>query len=359
MICLETPAVIYSEDYLKLNFGPNHPFQPSRFIATLKAINKFLSVNVFSPARISWKLLVELRVHSQKYINRVMDCSKLDILYLSEYSTDTPCFEGIFEWALSYCGGTIKGLDLLMENKHSVVFNIAGGYHHAKFNSDGGFCVFNDCALAIRYLKHKDPSSKPLYLDIDAHAGDGTYMILYDEPIPKISIHENPEYLYPGIGFVDEVGEGDGYGFTINIPLPPYSGDIEFISVIDRIVMPIIRNYQPTTIILQAGVDGYFRDPLTHLNYTYESYKYLALQLRKLGIPIFICPGGGYSDLAPELHTLLLGYLSFQEGNIEPIENILRNDGEKLKRKPYGNLAEKIIDKILNRHPIWKALEKS
>jgi len=321
----------------------------------MELMEKLLDFDLYEPVRISGEFLERLGVHSREYIKRVEQCSVLLIPYLSRYSADTPCFEGILEWALAYCGGAVMGCRLIMEGKNNVIFNIAGGFHHAKYDDDGGFCVFNDCALALLYLHEH---VRAAYLDIDAHAGDGTYLILYDKPILKISIHEDPHFLYPGRGFIWEVGKDEGYGYTLNIPLYPQSGDRDFVAVIDKIVIPLLKAYGPETIILQCGVDGYYLDPLTHLNYTIDSYIYVAKQLRDLRIPILICPGGGYSKDAAILHTIIAAYLSNQESRIMDEEIRVRDKTpEHARRASNIDITHRIISKLRKTHPIFKIFD--
>jgi len=351
---MKKPAVIYSEKYLMLNFGPGHPFQPERFKETLALMKELLDIRIYEPRYIEENLLVELGIHSPHYIRKVKECSRLTIPYLSEFSTDTPCFEGIFEWGLSYCGGAIRGCDLILSGNTDIVFNIAGGYHHAKYNADGGFCVFNDCALALEYLRQK--GKKVAYIDIDGHAGEGTYLILYDKPILKISIHEDPNYLYPGRGFLWEIGERNGKGYTLNVPLAPYSGDPDLIEVFDKVVISILEGYRPQAIVFQCGVDGYFDDPLTHLNYTINGYIHIATRLRELGIPILMCSGGGYSNDAPKLHTVILAYLTDQKQKVKRLVDLLQQRIPKNLKRNTKEYTKWLIEEIKTNHPVFSLL---
>lgn len=352
-------GVIFSDDYLNLDFGPYHPLQPSRFIETINIFKKHLQFDLISPKKIDPDILIELDVHSQKYIDIVKKCSNLELKYLSEYSSDTPCFEGIYEWGLLYCGGAKTGCDLVLSNKYKVVFNVVGGFHHAKYEENGGFCVFNDCALILAYLFNK--KQKAAYIDIDAHAGDGTYLILYDKPILKISIHEDPRYLYPGRGFMHEVGEKDGYGYTVNIPLPPGAGDYELIEILRQIVVPLLKKYDPDILIIQCGVDGFYLDPLTHLNYTHHGFSEFAKIMRSFRKPILLCPGGGYSKYAPYLHLIITSILCSQDTKIKKIVSHLDSTLPKIRHEPKNleKITTRIITKIQKNHPIFNILNIS
>jgi len=337
-----------------LDFGPRHPLNPKRFARTYQLIRERLEHDLYEPKPIDPRTLIELGVHSEEYIDLVQKCSKLEIPYLSLYTTDTPCFHGIYEWALLYCGGTLLGCDLLLENKHDVVFNVVGGFHHAKYDEDGGFCVFNDCALAIAYLDKR--GKRVAYLDFDAHAGDGTYMILYDKPILKISIHEDPRNLYPGRGFMFECGEGEGYGYTLNIPLPPYSTSADIIEVFDRVIVPVMRIYSPEILVVQCGMDGYFKDPITHLSYTCVAYIEIARRLRELQVPLLLCSGGGYSTDVPMLHTVFLAYIVRQEGAVGDLISRLKAASYGIGEKRTSPRVRRLIERILSEHPLFRML---
>ncbi|MEX0569493.1 MAG: acetoin utilization protein AcuC [Candidatus Njordarchaeota archaeon] len=342
-------GVIFSKDYLKFDYGPTHPLKPERFIKTINAFRKNLQFDLITPKKINHQILIDLNIHSQEYINIVRECSDLKHNFLT---LDTPCFRGIYDWALLYCGGTITGCDLLLEKKYQIVFNTLGGLHHAKYDKDGGFCVFNDCALALTYLFEK--KQKVAYLDIDAHAGDGTYLILYDKPILKISIHEDPRFIYPGRGFIHEVGKNEGYGYTLNIPIPPGSGDREFINVIEQLVVPILTKYNPDILVIQCGVDGFYLDPLPHLYYTHHGFLEFAKIIRKFKKSILLCSGGGYSKYVHYLHLIILGTLSYQDEKIEKV--IQHLDNILPKRDQKSKDIENIIKKIQKNHPIFDIL---
>jgi len=341
--------MIYSKGYEDVSYGYDHPFSSERFRRTLKYFQKtFPDIEIIEPEIIDESLL-EL-VHTSHYIELVKRLSKIG---KGALSLDTPAFKGMFNWALLYTSGSISATKKAkLEKVH--VFNPCGGLHHAQREIGGGFCVFNDVALAAIWLFLN--KSKPAVVDWDAHAGDGTMLILYDKPILKISIHEDPLYLYPGRGFVDEVGKGEGYGFTINIPLPPLSTDREFMAAIDKIVIPALNSYKPDIIILQSGADGHYTDPLTHLNYTVKGYKYAAERLRKMNIPIVMLGGGGYDlDAIPiiwaTVYSTLIGKFDLVKEDFNKIFPGEIKVDEKVKE-----ITDKLLDYIIRKHPYFREI---
>jgi len=340
-------ALIYTTEFEKLNYGPDHPFRRDRFIFTRNYFKeKFPELPIIEPRNYDLSLLK--KVHTQDYINLVMKLSKRGRGYLS---IDTPIFPGIFEWAISYTWASLTATELVYENSFSLVFNPCGGLHHAKRNEDGGFCVFNDVALAGMYLYEKDINVA--IVDIDAHAGDGTMLILYDKPILKISIHEDPFFLYPGTGFIDQVGTKEGYGYTINIPLPPGSTDDILVQVFREIVRPALMECDPEIIILQSGVDGYRKDTLTHLRYTIHGYHEISKELKKICNKIVMLGGGGYS-----LREIPILWATIFSTLIDKF-NRVKVDAEEIDPKPTKSdedlreRAELVIRKILETHPYF------
>jgi len=340
-------GLIYSDKFELLNYGADHPFKKERFIKVKQYFQeKIPEIPILNPREYSIELLQ--KIHTKKYINLVKELSKKGKGYLS---IDTPVFPKIFEWALTYTWASLTAAELVKERHYNILFNPCGGLHHAKRNTDGGFCVFNDVALAATYLH--DSGIEVVIVDIDAHAGDGTMQILYEKPILKINTHEDPTYLYPGTGFINQVGEGKGYGYTLNIPVPPGSTDDALIRIFDEIIVPALKEIKPEIIILQAGVDGYRRDPLTHLRYTTHGYHAISKKLKEITNRIIMLGGGGYSE---EVHILWATIFTTLIDRFE----IIKQDALKIDPQPTEcdeylcKRIETIIQTILATHPLFK-----
>jgi acetoin utilization protein AcuC len=153
--------------------------------------------------------------------------------------------------------------------------------------------VFNDPALAIHYFLNQ--GKRVAYVDIDAHHGDGVQEAFYAEDrVLTISVHESGQWLFPGTGAVSELGEGAGRGYSVNLPLYPYTGDDDYVEAFGQVVPPLIRAFAPDVLVTQLGIDSYHSDPLTHLQVTTEGYIEAVRQLAGLGLPWLALGGGGY-----------------------------------------------------------------
>ena len=310
-----TSAFIYSEEYLKYQFGPDHPFTPTRCRQVLDRLQK---MNVFNckaklvrpnPATEDQLLLV----HTREYIDYVKKMSHRNAGFLDQ--GDTPATQGLFEGACSVVGGSILGAELIANGSYSHAFNVGGGLHHAKANSASGFCVFNDIAIAARWLQLKYETKRIAIIDIDGHHGNGTQDIFYSEPILKISSQRIG--IFPGTGYVDEIGEGEGSGYSVNIPLLGGTGDETYLHVYNEIVPPLLEWYRPQIILTQFGIDGHIGDPLVGLALTTRTYEKIAESLHHLAHKLcegrlLLFGGGGY-NLDPTVRSWTLMFLIISE----------------------------------------------
>jgi acetoin utilization deacetylase AcuC-like enzyme/GNAT superfamily N-acetyltransferase len=191
---------------------------------------------------------------------------------------DTPALPGMHEVTARIAGGTLVAMSAVMglpeggtfaEGEQPLhVFHPAGGLHHAWANRASGFCVYNDAAVAIAHVL-RSSEAKVLYIDFDAHHGDGVQRAFYDEPrVMTVSLHETGRYLFPGTGDVLELGKGSGRGYSVNVPLEPFTEDDSYIEVIDTLLSPLVTAFGPDVIISQHGCDTHAWDPLTHLSLT-------------------------------------------------------------------------------------------
>ena len=146
------------------------------------------------------------------------------------------------------------------------------------------------------------------YVDIDAHHGDGVQDAFFDDPNAlTISVHESGRYLFPGTGHTEELGVGSGLGYSVNLPLYPYSGDDLYLESFGEIVPPLLRAFAPDVLVTQLGIDTYHSDPLTHLQITTRGYVAAIKELAALGIPWLAMGGGGY-DLSAVARGWTLAY---------------------------------------------------
>jgi acetoin utilization protein AcuC len=235
-------AFVYTEDYYKYDYGPHHPFRISRLKLTHDLMAAYGLLHPENCLCLETRPATEeelLSFHGQGYLDALRLASKSSGLTdLSRYNLgpgDNPVFPGLFEWSCLTAGATIQCAELLHEQKAQIAFNIAGGLHHARENAASGFCYVNDPVLGIVNLIKK--GYRVAYVDLDAHHGDGVQWAFYrNNLVLTISFHQHGRTLFPGTGFVNELGEGDGYGYSLNVPLFPHTDDEIFVEAFTSLV---------------------------------------------------------------------------------------------------------------------------
>ncbi|MHA1607510.1 MAG: acetoin utilization protein AcuC [Candidatus Freyarchaeota archaeon] len=294
-------ALVYSDEYLKYFLGKSHPLRPQRLKLTVELMREIGLLDhpdlvLVEPRMAS---LDELKlVHSDAYLQRVKEMDKLGRGYL-DYG-DTPAFRGMFEASSLIVGGSIKAAELIVGGRVLHSFNIGGGLHHAARDRAAGFCIFNDVAITARYLQKKHGFKRIMIVDIDCHHADGTQEVFYSDPsVLTVSFHEDGRFLYPGSGFIEEVGAGEGRGYSVNVPLPPYTFTEAYLYAYKEIVPPLVESYKPEIIIQQCGVDTHFRDPLTTEAVSLDCYEKIIEILHDLAHKttrgkLILLGGGGY-----------------------------------------------------------------
>jgi acetoin utilization protein AcuC len=306
--------IIYSPEYKKYDLGAGHPFDPRRVEMMLDLLKEYgLSIETLEPEPVKPDEL--LPIHDETFIQIIEAVSRGEkILNLEEYglgTLDNPVAIGMAEGARFQVGGTLLGARLLLQNKAKKILQLGGGFHHARFNKAEGFCIYNDLALAINEMIKT--GWHVLYLDIDAHHGDGVQEIFYsDENVMTISLHESGEYLFPGTGWIHELGKGMGRGLKLNLPLEPFTEGDSFIEVFEGIVPKASSWFKPDAIIVQAGVDAHYSDALADLMLTSFDFQKIFTRIIELADKfsngkILFTLGGGYSfTAAPRIWTILL-----------------------------------------------------
>jgi acetoin utilization protein AcuC len=206
---------------------------------------------------------------------------------------DSPVFPGIYSGSLLVAGGALEAAHRVAEGEFDVAFHMAGGLHHAMPGRASGFCYLNDPAIAIWDLVKR--GKRVVYLDIDAHHGDGVQHAFYHtDRVLTLSLHESGEFLFPGTGFADETGEGEGKGFSVNLPFLPGTGDETFVRGFEAIVPPLVEAFAPDVLVTQLGVDTFATDPLAHLNLTTHGFCRMVERMKSFHIPWVALGGGGY-----------------------------------------------------------------
>jgi acetoin utilization protein AcuC len=262
-----------------------------------KGILRQGSVEVIRPRLASREEI--LLFHEEDYVRLVEQYSKRGSGLLD--MGDTPAFKGCYEATSLVVGASIVAADAVMGGGLSHAFNPSGGLHHAHPERASGFCIFNDPAVVISHLKSKYKVKRIVYLDIDAHHGDGVMYGYYDDPsVLDIDFHESGEFLFPGTGFPDEIGKGEARGLKLNIPLPPSTGDEAYLEAFQQIAPGALKKFRPEIILVQCGADGHLDDRLAHLRLTTKVYSEVVSQMHDLAHQLcngrlLLFGGGGYT----------------------------------------------------------------
>jgi acetoin utilization protein AcuC len=237
------------------------------------------------------------RFHRREYVDLVKRASDRGAGLL-DYG-DTPAFAGCYEAAARVVGSALDLLDEIMAGRAERGFLPIGGLHHARRSRAGGFCVFNDCGVAIETLRARYGVRRVAYVDVDVHHGDGVYYGFADDPDVWIAdIHEDGRFLYPGTGGAHETGEGSARGTKLNLPLPPGAGDEAFLEAWGR-AREFVDAARPEIVLLHCGADGLAGDPLAHLDLTAGALQRaagdaVALSRAHCGGRLLAFGGGGY-----------------------------------------------------------------
>jgi len=279
--------------------GNSHPESPSRLAAVQKALKAFGAQERWQrieprPARVDE---VEL-IHTSSHLERVRQASLRAPAYLD---ADTAVSAESYRSGLLAVGGVLNCTTQICSGKLKRAFAfVRPPGHHAEPGRAMGFCLFNNIALAAAYARTEYHLDRIAIVDVDLHHGNGSQAAFYDDPhVLYISSHQYP--YYPGTGAFDEIGSGEGRGFTVNFPLPAGTGDDTFGSIYAGIVAPILEQFQPELILVSAGFDAYYKDPLGDLEVTSGGYAAAAATLIKTadlhanGRICFVLEGG-YSE---------------------------------------------------------------
>lgn len=292
-------AVVSGPALAEYHFGDDHAFGPHRLQAFLDGMQHMhleQQVAWLEPANCHLQNL--LSFHHPDYLEMLRYLSDTGEGYL-DYG-DTPARKGIFKAASHVVGSVILMIDEIMQGHYRRGFVPIAGLHHAYPDHCSGFCVLNDCAIAIQRLKTKYQLNKILYVDIDAHHGDGVYYSFENDPdLYIVDFHEDGKFLYPGTGDTNETGTGSAQGTKMNIPMPPFAND-ELFAHMWKGAEAFIRSIEPQFIILQCGADAMEGDPITHLEYSTETYQRVARSLSEVADEfcqgkMIALGGGGYN----------------------------------------------------------------
>lgn len=297
-------CVMLGDELANYHFGEDHPFGPKRYWAFKKEFEtRFIKdgklntkIELHKPQQASEEQLALF--HTQDYIDKVKTLSKKGEGYLD--CGDTPAQKDIYDSARFVVGSTLKAIEHIMNNDCHYAFTPIAGLHHATRESAAGFCVFNDCGIAIEYLRKQYNIQRIAYIDIDAHHGDGVFYSFEDDPdLCFVDFHQDGATLYPGTGFINETGKGKAIGTKLNIPLPPNSTD-KMANTLWQNAENFIDKFKPEFILLQCGADSLDGDPITQLRLSSAFHSHVTARLVCLANKhckgkLLAMGGGGYN----------------------------------------------------------------
>jgi acetoin utilization protein AcuC len=287
------PNFYYHPRMMSYDFGPRHPLKPERLRRTIELLQRY-GLEPIDPGPGGQKYA--MRVHAAEYVQAVEQLSgpggssEVDGYEFGFSAGDNPSFKGMFEASLAYLSGSARAAESVRDGA-ALAYGIAGGLHHARKAQAAGFCIFNDCAVAIDILLER--FEKVAYVDIDVHHSEGVQWLWQHDPrVLVCNIHQDGRTLFPGTGFPDDRGEH----FTIiNMPVAPgTSGDV-WLWAFEHAILPALERFDPQAIVLQMGTDSHWLDPLARVENSAQEWLAAVEGVQKLGKPIVALGGGGYN----------------------------------------------------------------
>jgi acetoin utilization deacetylase AcuC-like enzyme len=273
-------GLVYHPDYLKHNAGPRHPECPSRLEAVVQALE--------TSGRAQHLVPLAADIDAQAWVAQVHDLDHIRLVQAASQrgraalDPDTIVCSDSYDVALKAVAGMLAAADAVIQGQISQVFcAVRPPGHHATAQRPMGFCLFNNVAVLARYLQRQHGLDNILIVDWDVHHGNGTQHIFEDDPsVLYFSTHQYP--FYPGTGASSETGRGRGQGFTMNVPLRAGAGDDTYIAVFEQQLLPRALAYRPDCVLVSAGFDAHYADPLAQMQVTEEGYRRLTQVVKEI-----------------------------------------------------------------------------
>ena len=302
------------------DFGSSHPLRPERVLYTYDRVRELgldrLAHVRMVPSRSATDDEITA-VHDPQFLGAVrgLDEGSVERWAGMEFglgTSDNPIFPGMHAASAAVCGASVVAAEAVCSGEAQHAFNPAGGLHHARRREASGFCIYDDPAVAIAKVLAIEPDWRVMYVDVDVHHGDGVQWIFYDEPrVLTLSFHQSGVTLYPGTGFEDELGQGPARGTSANIPLPPFTGEVDYLQALERVVPALSEAFRPHVLFTQLGADTHYGDPLANLALTMRAYPRMASLLHSTAHGFadgrwIATGGGGYqaTTVVPKVWTI-------------------------------------------------------
>jgi acetoin utilization protein AcuC len=317
-------ALVHSDAWARFDYGPGHPLRMERLTLTWRLMEAY-GLIALPHARVIIAEPAEdaeiLKFHLREYLEvlKAADCGTAPASVVARYGLgpgDNPAFPGLWQAARLAAGGSLCAARLVASGEVTRAFHFAGGLHHAMRDRASGFCYVNDAVLAILHLRAQ--GLRVLYVDIDAHHGDGVQWAFYRDPnVLTISLHERGDRLFPGTGFVEEAGESEGAGFAVNVPLDMLTDSAVYLPTFEAVVPPLAGAFRPDVIVAQLGIDSHRTDPLTHLALDIQGFGRAVARITALAPRLVALGGGGY-DLENVARAWTLAWALMNDVTLAP-----------------------------------------
>ena len=261
------PLLVFGPRSLAYDFGPGHPLTPERFEPGIDLLRAVGAEPGLAPSPAADADLE--RIHLPAYLEAVkafsVDPARPGAMGIG--LSDNPAFPGMHEAAAAVAGGSLVAMEAILHGETEHAFHPGGGLHHAMASQASGFCIYNDAALAV--ARARAEGLRVLYVDLDVHHGDGVQAAFFRDPgVLTLSIHESGRSLFPGTGFIDELGERSAAGTSVNLPLQPDTGEDTWLAAVRALVPTLAAVFGPDVVVSQHGADTHAWDPLAHLRVT-------------------------------------------------------------------------------------------
>jgi acetoin utilization protein AcuC len=296
-------VLVFSKRFNEFSYGPNHPLKVERLQLTMDLIAAYGLMPSSAEPWVEAAPAGEqdlLRVHSEEYLNVLKEANGGEAPLMGwRYglgSGDNPVFPGVYDWSLLVTGATVECGRQVVRGGPQIAFNIAGGLHHAMRSRASGFCYLNDPAVGIARMV--EDGLRVVYLDVDVHHGDGVEAAFYGtDHVLTISLHQHGWTIFPGTGFPDEMGEGAGTGYAVNVPLAPGTDDDLYHWVFMEVVPPLVHAFRPDVLVTQLGTDALSADALGRLNLSIAGFGRLMAEIKSWNFKWVALGGGGYRPI--------------------------------------------------------------
>jgi acetoin utilization protein AcuC len=283
------------------DFGSGHPFKIHRLGLTYELLDAYgltevEGVHVITPREATEDEAIAF--HSQGYLETLrLASSGMWVPSLFDHglgTSDNPVFPDVYDWGMSVAGASIDCANEILAGRARRAFNMSGGLHHAMPSRASGFCHINDVVLAIHALLRA--GKRVAYVDVDAHHGDGVEHAFYTRSdVLTISIHQTGYTIFPGSGFVEDIGDGPGEGYAVNIPLLPGAGDETYDRAFEEVIAPLLEAFAPDVLTTQLGADAILGDAVANLRISLRGFERSVRRFRGLDLPWLAFGGGGYN----------------------------------------------------------------